>query len=421
MTTKYWQPKAVAIEQESSVQITANDVTTTYILTVNGIDVSVPGNAGGVNDTASDLADAWNASTYPYFSEITALASTDTVTLTADVAGLPFTVTSSVSGGTGTIGAVSDDTAATGPNSWDNADNWSGGVVPVNSDDVIIANTDVPITHGLDQSAVTLATLRVDRSFTGHIGLDYAAVATSADGLTTDNGVPEYRDTYLHIKSAAVNIGQNYGQDIPAGSGRIMLNLDSTACQVTIHDTAAASSDQGRPSIRLKANSASTDIFVRKASGGFGIAVDEPGETSTIGDLTITDITASTRVQVGAGVTLTNYLQSGGQNIVQAAATITLLEITGGTLTTEGDYTITTCNVKGGTLNSNHVKTAGNCITTLNLTGGTITTQGNGEARTINSLVLGTGGALRSDGGVVAVTGITEPTGRYTLSMGTQS
>jgi len=422
MATTYWKPKAVAIAQVSTAQITANDTATTYKLTVNGITVSTAGNAGGVNDTASDLADAWNAATSSYFTGVTASSATDTVTLTADTAGLPFTVTSSVTGGTGTIGAVATGTSATGPYHWDNASNWSGGAVPVNSDDVIISDTDISLLYGLNQSSVALASLTINKSFTGLIGLDSRALTTAADGETTDSSVPEYRDTYLQIGTAILDIGEHQGQDNPAGSTRIMLDLGATACQINVFDTAQTSADAGRPCTRLLANNSSTDIFVRKAIGGIGFAVDEPDETSTIGDVTITDRSSSTRFQTTAGVTFTNWTQSGGQNVMNGAATVTALDVTGGTLRTEGDYTITTINLDGGTINCNHIKTAGNAITTLNLSGGVIDGNGNGEARTWATVNMTLpGGAIRADGNVVTITTLNEPADRYSLTLTTQS
>ena len=159
MATRRWVGKAKAVAQVSSVQVTAYDVATTYILTVNTKTVSVIAQ-GSANATASALATAWNALTFPEFAEITASSSTDTVTLTGDTAGKPFTVSKSTSGGTGTMGSVTAVTAATGPNHWDNANNWKEGSVPVAGDDVII-DEGPSILYALDQNAVTLTTLKI--------------------------------------------------------------------------------------------------------------------------------------------------------------------------------------------------------------------------------------------------------------------
>ena len=151
MATTYWLGTATAVAQVDTVQITADDAATTYILTVGGKTITTAGSGTGVNDTATALKDAWNASTVAYFTGVTATSSTDTVTLTADTAGVPFTAASSVTGGTGTIGSVTSSTANAGPNAWDTAENWSGGSVPTGSDDVIIADTSTNICWGLAQ------------------------------------------------------------------------------------------------------------------------------------------------------------------------------------------------------------------------------------------------------------------------------
>jgi hypothetical protein len=165
MGTVYFTGKAAAVAQVGTVQITGMDGTpanTTYILTVGGQTVSAVGDTDA-DTTAAALAAAWNASTHVYFTGITASATTDTITLTADTAGVPFVAVSSVSGGTGTIGAYSATTASAGPNDWSTAANWSGGAVPVNDDDVILNASGVNICWGLDQSAVELDSLTLEK------------------------------------------------------------------------------------------------------------------------------------------------------------------------------------------------------------------------------------------------------------------
>jgi hypothetical protein len=160
-----WIGGASAVAQVTTVQVTAYDAASTYKLTVGAQVISTIA-AGGVNATATALAAAWNASTHPYFAAVTAVASTDTVTLTADTAGVPFVVTSSKTGGTGTIGAASTSTASAGPNDYSTAANWSLGAVPVNSDEVYIRGNVVVILWGLAQSGVTPALLSIEKTVT---------------------------------------------------------------------------------------------------------------------------------------------------------------------------------------------------------------------------------------------------------------
>lgn len=416
MATTYWLGTADAVAQVATVQITAYDAATTYTLTVGGQTVSVTGDTD-VNTTASNLSAAWNNATGAYFTGITATVSTDTVTLTADTAGVPFTVTSSASGGTGTIGSVTVTTASAGPNDWSTAANWSGGSVPSNSDDVIIADTSTPILWGLAQSAVALSTLTIKKTFTGKIGLDYTVFATSADGATTVSTEAEYRDTYLQIGASTVKIGEQFGQGNPNGSGRILLDLGSTAAEVTVYGTAANPSETGRGAVRLLANSASTNVFVRSAPGGVAIANEKGGETSTVAKVAVTDTSSSSRVVAGEGVTITTWSQRGGVNTLLAAATVTTVTVDGGTLTTEGDYTITTMNMNNGTVYANHIKTSGNHITTLNANGGQVDFSRSGEARTVATVNLSVGVAL-SGNDSLTITTLNEPTTKpYTLTV----
>ena len=62
---------APAVAQLQTITIGTNDVATTYKVTINGKTVSVPGNAGGANSTAADLAAALQVATVPQeFAEI---------------------------------------------------------------------------------------------------------------------------------------------------------------------------------------------------------------------------------------------------------------------------------------------------------------------------------------------------------------
>ena len=412
MATRYWLGTATAVAQVTTVQITAYDAATTYTITVGSGDrthaVSVVGNTD-VNTTASDLDAAWDAATHPYCTGVTATVSTDTVTLTADTAGVPFTVASSVTGGTGTIGAATTSTASAGPSDWSTADNWSDGTVPVSTDDVIVADSANDIAYGLAQSAVTLASLRVRKSFTGRIGLRQLEFATTVDGRTTDSSKPEYRTDYLDIGADVIDIGEDFGPTNPAGSGRIKVdNAKAGASTLTVHDTAQTSADTGLPSVRYLAAHADADVYVRAAPSSFGIAVDKPDETATVGDVSVSAENTLSFVEVGSGTTITSFSQKGGRNVLEAANNPTTVTVEGGILTTEGDYGITTLNSYDGLCNMNHVRSSGDEVTTCNLDGGEVNAQGSTQAQTIATVNL-TRGRLRGNSSL-AITTLNEPT-----------
>jgi hypothetical protein len=158
--------------------------------------------------------------------------------------------------------------------------------------------------------------------------------------------------------------------------------VGSTASTITVHDTASGSADTGRPAVRLKAASASSNVYVRRAPGGVGIAADVAGETSTLASVRVTDESQTSRVLVGPGTTITTYEQRGGVNVLQAAATVTAVTVRGGVLATEGDAAVTTLAAYAGTTYSNSTGT----ITTLNIYGGTVDFRQNAAPRTITTL-----------------------------------
>jgi len=418
MATTYFIGRATAVAQVGTVQITGMDGTpanTTYILTVGSQTVSVVGDTDE-DTTAAALGAAWNASTHVYFTGVTASVTTDTITFTADTAGVPFVIVASVSGGTGTIGAYSATTASAGPNDWSTAGNWSGAAVPVNDDDVILRDSSVNICWGLDQSAVELDSLTRDKTHTGLIGLDYMVFATSADGATTSSLDVEYRATALEIDTPILNIRRHTGPGTVAGSGRFNLNLGTVACEAVIEDTATQSTDSGRPAVQLEIAQANTNVYIESAPGGVGIATEKPGTTSTVGKVSVSATSVATRVLIGEGATITTYEQSGGSNTLQAAATVTAATVNGGKLLIDGAFLITTLEVNAGTVVPNNVPAAGAAVTNFNHNGGKVDGSQSSVARTWTTYQLGTDNAvLVADDDVVTITTLNEPDGPYTL------
>ena len=138
MATRKWRGDAPKVAQISTVQVTAYDSSTTYIITMNGKTVSVVGITDAPT-TATALKTALAASIIPEFAEVIWTVNSSTVTGTAKTAGVPFTFTKSVSGGSGTMGSVTT-TAGSGPNDVSIAANWTGAALPTTSDDVVFEN-----------------------------------------------------------------------------------------------------------------------------------------------------------------------------------------------------------------------------------------------------------------------------------------
>lgn len=366
---------AQAVTEIKTVAITGFDAATSYRLTIGGKIVAVTG-VTSTAATATALSAAWNASEIPETQDITASVLSSTVTLTHDDEGVPFTVTSSVSGGAGTIGAVTTTTSASGPHFWTGAANWSGGADPANGDDVYFDNSDVPVKYGLDQSAVTLNSLTFAASYTGTIGLP----EVNADG--TDEYV-EYREQYLKIgvSPGTLTIGSGPGN----GSDRIKINTGTVATILTAFQSGRGN-DGELEAILWKGTHASNTLTVYR--GEVGVAVFG-GESAVIATLKLgyVDNEASDAiVRCGTGVTLTTVNQQGGElDLNSAVTTVTKL---GGSLQFRTGA-VTTLTNDGGSV----VYSSSGTVTTLNVgTGGQV--QFDPTARTVTNANAYAGSAI---------------------------
>jgi len=336
---------------------------------------------------------------------------------------VPFVAALTETGaGTGTVTDFAATTASAGPSDWSTGDNWftsggSQGTAPASADDVILTNAANHIVYGLDQNAVALNSLSIHLSFTGKIGMERNAFYTAANGQTTDLTKVEYREDYLKIGAELLDIGQVFGTGTNAGSTRLKINnVDAAASTTTVHNT-ATSGDTPHPSVRLLNTHASSTLLVRRASGGVGVAIDEPGETATFSSITISDNSTATRVITGDGLSLTTWTQNGGTNLLRLLEddSLTTCNVRGGSLVTNGDWTLTTLNITGGTIAANHSRVAGVSITTANLTAGSTNTRGSSAARTWTTVNMGDDATLSADSNLT-ITTFNEPTTPFSMT-----
>ena len=260
---------------------------------------------------------------------------------------------------------------------WGVAANWSPAGVPVNADDVILENSEQDVSGTLDQSAVSLDSLRIDQSFLGLIGTAAA---------------------YLQIGASVVTIGLIDGPGTPAGSGRIKLNLGAVASEVTILRSSNSQEDANLAPIRLLLNNAASNVYAR--SGNIGIAV-EAGEVSVINDLEVSHVDGHSQeptVVVGTGVTMGDLAQHGGDVTLLCAAVAITKHL--GTLRTEGSGTITSLAQYDGAAVLNNV----GAIAALDLHGGTVDLTENREARTITTPKIWPGAEISYDPAVITFT-----------------
>ncbi len=386
MATATWRGDARAIAQVATVQITNWDVTTTYILTVGERVVSVLGTVDE-DTTAAALNTAWNDSTYPEAEEVSSTVVTDTLTLTADTPGTPFTITSSVSAvGAGTIGVVTDTTTSSGPNDVSVSDNWTGGAgtggIPDNGDDIVIENSAVSLLYNLDQNAVTPTSLTIKASFTGNIGLPRTN--------STATAYTEYRDAFWKVGSGA-NIAVAIGEGDGVASGRIKLDFSAGQATVTVHKTGTRA-EAAIPAVLLKGSHTGNVFAFNRGDVGLGLFFDDACTYTTMRVGFISGQTTDATVKAGIGAT-----QTGGGVITQTGGTLSVssnvitLSMTGGTTTIAGSATVTTATVHDSTL---HYESSGT-LTTLNLgDSGVGDFRRDGQGRTVTNINMYAGSSF---------------------------
>lgn len=363
MASIRWIGRAQAIAQVNTVTMAgAGDWVTgdTVTLTINDKALVVTVGASLTDaDVAITVKEAWENETLTdttasytpadggqdiiEHSLITATVSGDVVTLTADTPGVPFTltVTETTSGDETATGAVA--TAATGPNHWDNADNWSTGSVPTTGDDLFFDNSDVSVLWALGQSSVDPASITIYQSYTGDIGLP----------KTNPAGYVEYFGDYLEIDVNTLVIGRDNG----TGSGRIKIDSGSNTTAIIVENTGnPAESDL--EAFLWKGSDVSNSIEVHNgsvAAAAFG------GESATLNTTRVVGGSFRGGEGFAAGTDLTNtagtvslvsnvgtLVSDGGQVEIGGSATITTATITGGRLVWNSSGTITTVTNGGG-------------------------------------------------------------------------
>ena len=388
MADAFWLGDAPAVQQISSATVDSMDAATTYTITIGGLAVSVVGSVD-VNTTAANLHALATAVLDKRFAEMTwtnpgAPSDTITATMKSGDAGKPFTAALTVSGGTGTVTDFSDDTANSGPNDWNTASNWGGtNAVPVNTNDVYLQNSAVPIFWGLDQNGVDLASLTVRPSYNGTgVGLP----------RTNTNGYVEYRPRYLKIGSTTTLIDGS-------GIGRFNLDANTTQTAITVNGSSTPAEATVPPILILGVQAANT-LLVNKGSVGLAW---HPGEVSTFLTLTtefITAIATDAILTIGDGVTLTTINQNGGVVTCQSAATT--ITVSTGSLTFGGTGALTTLDLRGGIC---FYKSTGT-LTTGNISG-ILDFQQDGRARIVTNMNLFKGGSILDPSATVGVAGWT--------------
>lgn len=258
---------------------------------------------------------------------------------------------------------------------WGVTTNWVEGSVPVTGDAAYFKNNAVSVTAGLNQSAVTLASLTIDATYTGAIGTPSA---------------------YLQVGATALRIGDpSQSGTAGNGSGRIKIDLGSVQTTAVIVSTSTGTTDAGLQPVRLIGSHASNAITV--LAGRVGIATTISSETATFAAVSLAG--AGATVTLGSGVTLTTLRMANGVANVNGAFTTGYVD--GGTLTVNGTGAVTTVYATAATVNLNSTGT----ITTLDVRAqATANLLNDFRARTVTTIKLGKDATLSYDPGIVTVT-----------------
>lgn len=373
----FWRGDALPITEVKTLVVGGtNALGQVYSATMNGKIISYTTDGTETNaEIATALYDLLSDtdSTPPEFDEATYTDSTTgTITARATGVGFPFTVTTGATG-TGTF-VTTTTQAATGPNWWNNAANWSNGAVPITGDSVYLRQSNIDILYGIDQNAVTLALLDVDSTFTGKVGLlDWNA-----------NGYVEYREPFLKIGATLAFVGRGFS----TGTGRFRWNAGSVQTALAVYATGTPD-DSIVAAIDFIGTHASNAISVQRGTLAVG---RKPSVASTVLTMNVgskDNPNSDATIYCGYNVTLGTLNQNGGT--VDVWNGLTTANVTTGTLNAnKGAFT--TINNNSGTVNYD---TAGTCGTYVGGTNSLLDCSRIVAARTITAATFDANSSFR--------------------------
>ena len=306
MTTTYWSPNSITTAQVDTVTITAVAVGGTLTFTINGKSLTYTCITGDTTSTAATALQALlSASTIPpEFTEITFTVASAVITCTAATPGTPFTMTTS-SGGGATLSQVHT-TANASPSDVGLAANWNRGgsaALPQATDDVIIANSAVPLLWNLTAlAAIRFGTFRRWQTFTGTIGLPE----------NNPLGYIEYRPTYFQFKGPnGGNLVMTLGEMTGSGPSRERYDLQDQQYTCTVLASGSAADNYA---VRIKGSSSSSIVNVLNTSVGVAML---PGETASLASAVVD---GGGTLALGSGVTIAGAVTGYGSTIFLGCA-----------------------------------------------------------------------------------------------------
>lgn len=335
MATKRWQGSAQLANDLWTLTVSGTIVSQTYAVTINGKSLSY---AAGGSDTATIIYAAfvtlWNSTAVPAppeFKELIATSDASGLYLNGTKSGVPHTI-SITTGGAATV-AATNTTVGTGPNSFANGANWSGGVAPANSDVLVYDSGNVPCLYDL-ATILTGVTVIVSQNYTGQIGLPDINTSSPSGQYF------EYRTKYLTLAGGTANINAP------------KVNLCRIAWGAHLYTAEILNSGpgtNGTPAILMTGGNSSSNCYVVKGTLGLAILAGETGSLALLSLAYSGNQATDANVTCGSGMTLVTVNKSGGILVLNSGATTLSQWLTGGTVTTLGSAAFTTINLNGGT------------------------------------------------------------------------
>lgn len=346
MATKSWIGQAVDVADVWTYTPAGTIAAgSTFAFTINNKTVTYTATGTTVASVTAGIVAFWNSTDNPLppeFQEAEAVDETTLVRITGRTAGNPLVITQATGGSGSPTATLTNVTAATGRNWVNNADNYTDGAAPANSDVIVLDRGDVDILHGL---ATSLTGITIDwrEGYTGNVGLPPINETAEPYG--------EYRERYLTLDGATLIRIES------SGAQRCNINTGTTAATVIIRQTGGRLNQQ-IPVVCLRGSHANNTLNVSR--GDVGVAFFA-GETARFDDLRMAYVdnpATDARVVCGSGCTLATIAKSGGELTINSNVT-TFTQGPNGGLTTVQAGAVTTANVDGGTLIYNSTGTLG--------------------------------------------------------------
>jgi hypothetical protein len=211
----------------------------------------------------------------------------------------------------------------TGPNYFDNADNWSLGRVPATSDVIVFSDCNVSCLYGLT-TAILPTGIDIYRTMAGSIGLPELRVDGSLETLNrwlTFNG--------SHA-SGSFRIRAGLGD---AGVGPAIVRIDAGGIK---HDTVVQYTQQSQTQkvFAIKGSDVESTLVVNRGEVALGIFPEDVAVLASV-QLTPSDRSSdSIRFSSSADSVIGSLSQTGGSSTLGSPPSI--VSVTGGTMTING-------------------------------------------------------------------------------------